>query len=110
MKGVMVDTSGWKAVYDASDEFHTQASDTWMELKRRKVSLYTTDYILDEALTLLRITVGHRLAVQFGRDVRGSRIINIIDLDREIKEEAWKIFVRYQDKRFSSDLVLSYLE
>ena len=57
--------------------------------------------MVDETLTLIRIKLGHDAAVNFGRNIRKSKIINVVHVTEEIEEHAWMIFVKYQDKDFS---------
>ncbi len=58
MKALFVDTAGWMACADAADPAHgraTTARDRWLE---RKGVLVTTDYVIDETLTLIRFRLG----------------------------------------------------
>ncbi|CAD7783535.1 MAG: hypothetical protein KCCBMMGE_01937 [Candidatus Methanoperedenaceae archaeon GB37] len=41
------------------------------------------------------------VAVQFGEDIRASRIIQIEYMTSELLEEAWRIFKSFADKEFS---------
>jgi hypothetical protein len=95
-----VDTTAWVALYDRSDKSHDRASEYWNRLRKRSAELWTSDYILDETLTLLRMRAGHRGAVLFGESVRSSGL-KVLEVAREVRESAWEIFVRYEDKDFS---------
>ena len=55
---VFVDTSGFKALVDVKDEFHERAVKIWEKLKIDKSSLITTNFILDESYTLIRLRCG----------------------------------------------------
>ena len=73
MKPVFVDTAGWMMLADASDTAHKQAvafRDAW--LKGGGV-LVSTDFVMDETLTLLRTSIGNFAAV-FARSPRKSLI------------------------------------
>ena len=62
----------------------------------------TTDYILDETLTLLQRRVGHKQAVKFGKLVfSGSTKLKLVYLSNKVIREAFKLFMRYSDKGFS---------
>lgn len=71
------------------------------ELKGEKILFITTDYILDETLTLIRMRVGHEEAVNFGRWLSESGVVRLIDVNPKLRETAWEIFKRYSDKYFS---------
>ncbi|MDZ7289385.1 MAG: PIN domain-containing protein [candidate division KSB1 bacterium] len=98
---IFVDTGAWKALYDKDDPFHKIAKNTLNNFKRKRSHLITSNFILDETITLLRIRVSHESAVEFGEALRASRVITIIHVDEAIENEAWAIFKKYDDKAFS---------
>ncbi len=52
---VFVDTSWWKALIDQFDDFHLQSVEQWERIKQQKMILLTTNFVLDESYTLLRV-------------------------------------------------------
>lgn len=99
-KVCFVDTSAFYAIENRSCAEHDKALEVVRFLEEHKVILVTTDYILDETYTLLRFTLGHEVAVAFGEEIRKGGI-EIVQVDEELQERAWKIFKRYKDKEFS---------
>ena len=98
-----VDTSALLSTLYKKDARHQQAKAISKELEkdRRKIPVIT-DYILDEALTLLKDRVGHKEAVKFGNLVfSGKTKLKLIYLSSKVIQEAWKLFARYSDKGFS---------
>ena len=95
---IFTDTSGWYALVDASDPDHDRARN-WFKQNRRP--LITTDYIFDEALTLIRTSLGHKEAVKFAESLLASRLAQLISVTEKDKERAWAIFQRYDDKVLS---------
>ena len=63
MDGEFVDTSAWVALFDADDSNHAAAAAHWTKLQQTRTPLHTTDYILDESITLARRRAGHAVAV-----------------------------------------------
>ena len=51
---IFVDTSGFFAMFDRSDNKHTAVQRVVREAQRRKRTYVTTDHILDETATLLK--------------------------------------------------------
>lgn len=101
MKPLFVDTAGWMMLADANDVDHNKARaarDGW--LKRGGV-LVSTDYVMDETLTLLRMRLGIDEAEQWWDQVStSSRLVwEWIDTARAEKARAW--FFRWRDKSFS---------
>lgn len=101
MESVFVDTGAWLSLYDKRDQNHQSAKKAATYLKDEKVHLITTDYVFDEAVTIIRLRVGHKEAINFGNSMLKSRIVKIVDIGNDLKKEAWNIFVKYKDVRFS---------
>ena len=101
MRPFFIDTSGWCALYDRSDGQHHLASPFWAQTASRLGALYTSDYILDETLTLINIRISHAAAAAFGRAVLASKVIRVVPVTGSRWENAWEIFIKYNDKEFS---------
>lgn len=78
---VFVDTSGFKALVDPEDEFHAQAVKAWSNLAKVGVILITSNYILDECYTLIRVKCGIDVVAEFrellaasGKEIRMMRV------------------------------------
>ena len=64
--------------------------------------VFTSDYIFDEVMTLLLIrTKNHKLIYEYGNSILLSDIIDIIKINDEIFESAWKKFGMLKDKVLS---------
>jgi predicted nucleic acid-binding protein len=98
---VFVDTSAWAAYYDTSDRWHAAARDAIQRSVHARVTFVTTDYILDETLTLLLMHAGRRAALQFGEAVQQSRNVDLVHVDPATWEQAWGMFRRYEDKMWA---------
>jgi len=101
---LFVDTSAFVALEDEDDEEHKAALDYRKKIRREETpfrALYTSNYMLDEVVTLLRFKLGHQAAVAFGENLRRSKIVRILRVTPTIEDNAWKIFKQYGDKDFS---------
>ena len=98
---VFVDTSAWAAYYDPSDRWHAAAQDAIQRSVHARVTFVTTDYILDETLTLLLMHAGRGVAVQFGEAVQESRNVDLVHVSAAIWDQAWQMFRRYDDKMWA---------
>ena len=97
-----VDSGAFYASKDPSDQNYKLADDFMQEIRRDPLcSLITSNFIIDETITLIRMKLGHSAAVKFGRQIRKSKVIRIIHVTEEIEDRAWKIFEKYTDKDFS---------
>lgn len=101
MKFLFVDTAGWMACADAADAKHSVAAsarDKWLE---QGGHLVTTDYVIDETLTLLRFRIGLDAAEEWWHTIAASARLRHERVDAERAERARAIFFRYRDKDFS---------
>lgn len=99
-----VDTSAFYALDDSDDANHEEAIKIRRGIRNGKLQirrLYTSNYILDETLTLIRMHLGHSQAIDFGERIRKSRIVNVVRISAEVEEKAWVIFKKHKDKRYS---------
>ncbi len=101
---IFVDTSAFLALVNEKDKNHTDAKRFLENIKNGKIKIkkiITSDYIIDETLTRIRYSVGHQEAVQWGKDVLTSNVVEKIEVGKEIFTIAWELFETYEDKRLS---------
>lgn len=98
---LFVDTSAWFALHDTRDQNHKEAIAKSLEIKRRKIELVTSEYIIDESITLIRHKISHKAAVIFGESLLFSNIVMILDISHADRLRAWELFKKYEDKSFS---------
>lgn len=101
MKSLFVDTSAWYAMADRRDADNQACCTFWKSLHRQKLRLYTSDYVLDETITLTLKKLDHSAAIKTGSAIIGSRAIAILTVTSEVRERAWQTFQRYHDKEYS---------
>jgi predicted nucleic acid-binding protein len=95
---VFVDTGAWFAYFVRRDPDHNSARN-WVSTNES--SLVTSDYILDELFTLLKIRESHIVAVAAGRVLIEEKICQVIKLTPDDFTRAWSIFVQFSDKGWS---------
>ncbi len=101
---LFVDTSAFLALEDRDDRNHSSAIEFRDNLRDSRTPyrmLYTTNYVFDETITLIRAQLGHPAAVSFGEGIKSSRLVNLLWISPETDYEAWNIFKKYRDKDFS---------
>lgn len=101
MKPLFVDSAGWMACADEADPLHRESVKSRDEWLKQGGRLLTTDYIVDETLTLLRVRLHLRAAKRWWEAVSASARVKIHHLDADILDAARTIFFRYADKDFS---------
>jgi len=101
MKRLFVDTAGWMSMADRRDRLYkdaVQARDGWLE---RGGILVTTDYVVDETLTLIRMRLGLDAAENWWEQVSESPRLLLEWINGERAEKARGWFFRWRDKTFS---------
>ncbi|HLF19451.1 MAG TPA: PIN domain-containing protein [Bacteroidota bacterium] len=87
-----IDAQGWVALKHQNDRHFDAAHQTYQSLIVTRTRLITTNFVLDEAYTLLRREAGHHIAVELGEEVRASQILRVVHIGRNLQEEAWELF------------------
>jgi predicted nucleic acid-binding protein len=95
---IFVDTGGWFASVVPSDRDHARAT-AWLDANTEP--LVTSDYVLDEVLTLLRARGHADLALTMGQDLIDQRTAALYHLDELDIRRAWDVFRQYADKQWS---------
>jgi len=101
VKGLFVDTAGWMACADESDPAHAASvteRDLWL---KSNGLLVTTDYVLDETLTLLRIRLGLSATERWWNQIEESSRLRWEPVSAERAARARAVFFRFRDKDFS---------
>jgi predicted nucleic acid-binding protein len=95
---IFVDTGAWFAAAVPSDPNHGVAA-RW--LAANSEPLLTTDYVVDETLTLLRARGERTRALLLGEAFFSARLAKIHTLDEADISLAWEVFKRFDDKDWS---------
>lgn len=102
---IFVDTSAWIALVDESDQHHQRAKEYYeRQIKRAGAELITSDYVIDETLTVIRYRMGLPHARRFWESIEqaeGQNILKMIWVGQTIWQEALALLFRYDDQRFS---------
>jgi predicted nucleic acid-binding protein len=98
---VFIDTWGWLAIGHQRDPFHKEVVEYYQKLQEDKIRIYTSDYILDETITLLFRREKYEDAVKFMGGIfqsseRGYIIIDKINAPRF--SSAWELRKSFKDK------------
>jgi uncharacterized protein len=99
---IFIDTSAWYAA-EVEDDVNHEAACKFLSniaLGKHGVSI-TTDYVLDEALTLLRSRRDLASAIAFIDKIRKSKSVRVFWIDEGLFEKALIIFQKSSDKSWS---------
>ncbi len=101
MNGLFVDTAAWMACADASDAAHGGCAEARDQALKAGHQLVTSDFVVDETLTLLRLRLGMAVAATWWQQVNGSPRVTWQRVDAARFDKAREMFFRHSDKTFS---------
>ncbi len=73
---IFVDTAAFLTIENLRDTHHEEALSYQRSCLRKGKPLVTSDYVLDETYTIIRIRAGHTIAVQFGEALRAQKFLD----------------------------------
>ena len=84
------------ARHNKRDRDHAEAVESFNRIRREETpyrKLYTSDYILDEAVTGCRqSTRSYKLSVELGTAILSSESMVLLKVDEEALGEAWELY------------------
>ena len=101
MNGIFVDTAGWMACADEGDPAHFLARHARDAALEQGNVLITTDYVVDETMTLVRMRLGLTAAKSWWEQLEGSSRLRWEWIGIERAARARKAFFRHRDKTYS---------
>jgi len=96
-----MDTSAFVALRNEAEAEHERARETLAGLIADGATLFTSNYVFAETYTALLVRVGRKEAIEWGRRFRAGQAVELVRVDRDVEEEAWKILESHEDKRWS---------
>ena len=98
---VFMDSAGFLALWDAADEHHPDAVRIQKELFSKRRRFLTTDYVVDETVTLLRMRHSHAAAVDFLESIERSEALHLEWIGAARFPAATSLFRTHADKKWS---------
>ncbi len=108
LRSVFVNTSGWLALYNRNDPNHAAAKDLWEDLRQRPIRLVTTDYVLDQTFTALKVFGSLHAAQAFNELVKNSMLIRLFMADSVIFDRAWNVFIDDEQSHWTFTDCINY--
>jgi uncharacterized protein len=101
---VFIDTSFLKALADKKDDFYVQAHQIWDKIREEQLELVTTNFIIDETFTLLRVRCGVDVARElYDHWNKMDYGIKIVRVNSDDERNVWGWFWRNWSKLSYTD-------
>jgi predicted nucleic acid-binding protein len=98
---VFVDTGAWFALQVPDDDWHGEAVQTLRTLIAAPHVLVTTNHVVRETYTLLRVVCGHAAALRFLDRIEETRRLERIFVQEETEARAYRLLRQHGDQDFS---------
>ena len=108
-RNVFVDTSGFYSLLVRRDDRHQQASRLLCEARRQKDRFVTTDYVLNETATLLKVRGHGHLVPVLLETVFSSAACTVRWTDAEQFRTTCDFFMKHEDQAWSFTDCLSFV-
>ena len=95
---IFIDTWGFKALMDSEDEHHDQVVKLFDVLWKNNSKLITSDYVLDETITLLSVRAGMKPAKEFSDIIINGTSVDKRWIEKRYFYDALEMKFRYDDK------------
>lgn len=99
---VFIDSNIFIALLDESDSTHDKASKLVAELGTRAFNPVTSNFVVNETITVVSQRIGKSNAVRFADYLYfGDHNIKVITVDRDVEERALEVLKRTKSKNIS---------
>lgn len=102
MKKIFIDTGAWYALKNKNDPYHHHAVHFFRTIHARQIICYTSDYVIDEAITLTRARLkNHEVSKIMAEELFSEKAAKIIYVAPKYLPRALAIYAKYNDQDFS---------
>lgn len=105
---IFIDTGAFLARYASRDQHHVAAVDGWQELGSQRRRCLTSNFVLDEVLTLLGRRVSYDFAAARAANLWGSAALTILRPDEKDELAAIELFSKFADQGVSFTDCISF--
>ena len=98
---VFMDSAGFLALWDGADEHHAAALKLQAGLTGKRRRFLTTEYVVDETVTLLLVRHSHEAAVDFLDTIERSEALRLEWIGPDRFRAAGALFRKHADKEWS---------
>ncbi len=107
-KKAFIDSSGFFALLVQNDPYHNTAKAFLDKVKSEKISLHTSDYVLDETYTLLKARKVPSQIKTLSNLIEHSKVLKVHWIDSDLFSTTEQYFLKHKDKAYSFTDCLSF--
>lgn len=102
MRKVFIDTGAWYALKNKKDPHHADVVSFFKSLPKEGIVCYTSDYIIDEAITLARARLNdHHISLLLAEELLSEKAAKLIYVAPRYLSRSLEIYRTYSNHHFS---------
>ncbi len=105
---IFIDTGAFLARYIERDQHHSTAQRAWKELGGSRQKAFTSNFVLDETLTLLARRISYSFAAERAAFIWASDALTILRPEESDELAALDLFRKYADQQVSFTDCISF--
>ena len=98
---IFIDTGVFLARYLERDQYYQEAAHVWQQLGRERPRLFTSNFVLDETVTLLSRRSSYPFAASKARTIFTSNAFTILRPSIQDELASLELFEKYADQKIS---------
>lgn len=98
---IFIDTGAFVARFVRRDGNHSLAMRGWAQIERQDLACFTSNFVLDEAFTLLGRRASYAFAAERARSLLASHALTILRPDETDETGAVELFAKFADQKVS---------
>ena len=106
---IFIDTGAFVARYVKRDQYHGRAVEHWQHTLEARLPCSTSNFVLDETITLLARRTAYPFAAERARHLFASKWLSILRPGRDDELLALELFQKYADQRISFTDCVSFV-
>ena len=106
---IFIDSGAFLGRFAREDQHHSAAGQGWTRLKGERLPCFTSNFVLDETLTLLARRTDYRFASERGRALYSSGELHVLRPTLEDEWAAFDWFEQYADQEVSFTDCISFV-
>ena len=96
---IFIDTGAYLARFIVKDQHHKLAMTKWNKLQKSKIKYFTSNFVLDEMITLLGRWVSVEFALEKAYSIYSSEAFIVLRPEEEDEFHALKFYKKFSDKK-----------
>lgn len=106
---IFIDTVAFLARYVVQDQYFKQAASVWKQIEKDKTLCITSNFVIDETLTLLGRKAGYAFAAEKGAIIYATSRFEILRPTEEDEKAGLDFFRKYADQSISFTDCISFV-